>query len=357
MFNKQSKFPAFLNDLLEARSPSGHEYEAQCVIDSYMQPMVDDYSKDTIGNRFSVLKGKGKPTLMLSGHMDEIGFMVTYIDDQGFLYFDVIGGHDKNLIPGRRVSILAEQGSIVGVTGKRAVHLMSSEERSKVPDLSQMWIDIGAKNGNEAKKMVRIGDPIVYKQGCEILRGSIGIARAFDNKSGCYAVCETVYRLANSKKILQAKVIAAATTQEEVGTRGAITAAYSIEPDIAIAVDVGHATDHPDCDKKKFGEIGLGKGPILCRGVNINPWVHRRLVECAQAIKIPYQIEADPRPTGTDARSIQISRNGVATGLVSIPLRYMHTPSELVDLEDIEASVQLLMAFAESLTEHDRGNW
>ena len=211
----------------------------------------------------------------------------------------------------------------------------------------------------KALARIAIGDVATYDHEFELIHGSVGTARAFDNKVGAYVVGETLIRLAKDKdrKKLAAKVVAVATSQEEIGCRGATTAAHAVDPHIALAVDVGHATDHPDCDNRKYGETTLGGGPILCRGANINPKIFARLVAAAKKLKIPYQIEADPRPTGTDARAIQMGRGGVATGLVSIPLRYMHTPSEVVDLEDVERCVQLFVEFTKSLEKGDYAHW
>lgn len=349
--------PEFLLDLLSARSPSGYEAEAHLVLDRVVQPIADIYEKDALGNRLATLNPSGNPKLLLTGHMDELGLMITYVDDKGFLYFDTIGGHDTALIPGRRLHILTSKGVIPGITGKRAIHLMTAEERKKVPENHDLWIDIGAKDKKEALSLIAIGDVAVYDQGFMPLRGSVGVARAFDDKAGCYAVMEALIRLKKETKRLKAQVVSVGTSQEEIGVRGAITAGYSVNPDLAIAVDVTHATDHPGCDPKRFGECKLGEGPMICRGPNINPFIFKRLVDCAEGLKIPYQIEADPRPTGTDARVLQIARSGVATGLVSIPLRYMHTPAEMVDLEDVEATVQLLTAFALSLKKGENGHW
>lgn len=349
--------PEFLTDLLNARSPSGFEYEAQEVLDRYLKPSADLYEKDTLGNRIATLNPKGDPTLMLAGHMDELGLMVRYINDKGFIYFDTIGGHDLSIVAGRRIKILTEKGPVVGVTGKRAIHLMTEEERKKVPQLHELWIDIGAKDKEEAKEIVSIGDPIVYDHGFELLRHCRATARAFDDKAGCYVISETFRRVAKKKSQLKAKLVSVATTQEEIGIRGATPSTFNVNPHIAIAVDVGHATDHPECDVKKYGEFYLGKGPIISRGPNINPFVFERLVASAKKLKLPYQVEAEARPTGTDARAIQMSRGGVATGLVSIPLRYMHTPSEVVDLEDVENSVKLLEEFALSLKSKEYGIW
>lgn len=353
---KTYQAPEFLVDLLNARSPTGHEYEAQAVLDRHVTPHVDDYRKDTMGNRFAIVNPGGDPSIMFAGHIDELGLIITYINDDGFVYFDTLGGHDATMISGRRVSILTQNGVVKGVTGKRAIHLMDADDRKKVPQIHEIWIDLGVKSKKEAEALVRIGDAAVYDQSFELIRGSVGVARAFDDKAGAYAVMEAALRLKKEKR-LAAKVTAAATTQEEIGTRGAMTAAFSENPDFAIAVDVGHATDSPDCDKRKYGKFVQGGGPIICRGPNINPVIFNKIVACAEANKIPYQLEADPRPTGTDARAIQVAQSGVATGLISIPLRYMHTPSEMVDLEDIEHTVQLLVAVAKSLKKGEHGIW
>ena len=351
------KAPAFLTDLLIARSPSGHEYEAQAVFDRYVKPASDEYRKDALGNRTAVLNPSGDPTLMLAGHIDELGLMITYVNKDGFLYFDTIGGHDRTVISGRRVLIHTENGLVKGVTGKRAVHLMDEADRKKVPEIHEIWIDIGVKSKEEALEKIRIGDVATYDHSFELFSGSIGVARAFDNKSGAYIVGETLIRLAKEKKGLKAKVVSVATVQEEIGVRGAATSSYAVNPQIAVAVDVGHATDHPDCDPRKFGETKLGGGPIICRGPNINPKVYEKLIATAKKLKIPYQLEGDPRPTGTDARAIQMARSGVATGLISVPLRYMHTPSEVVDLQDVEYCVKLLVGFTKTLEKGDYLHW
>jgi endoglucanase len=347
--------PDFLVDLLNARSPTGAEYEAQAVVDQYVENEVDSYRRDTMGNRFATVNPEGDPSLLFAGHIDELGLIITYINDQGFVYFDTLGGHDKTMISGRRVSILTKNGIVKAVTGKRAIHLMSAQDRKKVPETHEIWIDLGVKNKEEAEALVAIGDSAVYDQSFELIRDSVGVARAFDDKAGAYAVMEAVRRLTKGK--LSARVTAAATTQEEIGTRGAMTAAFSENPDFAIAVDVGHATDSPDCDPRKYGSFKQGGGPIVCRGPNINPVIFEHIVRAAEKSKIPYQVEADPRPTGTDARAIQVAQSGIATGLLSIPLRYMHTPSEMVDLADIEHTVQLLVAVARSLKKGERGIW
>lgn len=357
MAKKEFVPPAFLTDLLAAHSPSGYESEAQAVFDRHVQPSSDRYEKDRIGNRIATLNPDGCPVLMLAGHIDELGLIITYVNKDGFIYFDTIGGHDRVMIPGRRVVIQTAHGPVKGVTGKRAVHLMDEADRKKVPEIHEIWIDIGARSKKEALARVAIGDPATYDHEFEIIHGSVATARAFDDKIGAYIVGETLRRLAAGKKKLAARVVAVATAQEEIGVRGATVAAYSVNPHFAVAIDVGHATDHPDCDNRKFGETKLGGGPIICRGANINPIVFKKLLAAAKAAKIPHQFEADPRPTGTDARALQMGRGGVATGLVSIPLRYMHTPSEVIDLEDAENCIKLLVEFALSLEKTDTGEW
>ncbi len=351
------KVPVFLAELLHARSPSGYEGEAQAVFDRHVKPAADAYTGDALGNRIATLNPKGDPVLMLAGHMDELGLIITYVNKDGFIYFDTIGGHDLSVISGRRVIIQTANGPVKGVTGKRAIHLMDEEDRKKVPKKHEIWIDIGVRSQAEAHERVNNGDVATYEHQHELFSGSIGTARAFDNKVGAYIVGETLIRLAKEKKRFAAKVVSVATSQEEIGVRGATTSAYLVNPHIAVAIDVGHATDHPDCDNRKYGETKLSGGPILCRGANINPKIYDRLLKAAKKAKIPYQIEADPRPTGTDARAIQMGRGGVATGLVSIPLRYMHTPSEVVDLEDVERCVQLLVEFAKGLDKGDYAHW
>ena len=342
---KLTTYPEFLKELLEAKSPTGHEFAAQKVIDDHVEKSADKYSKDALGNRIAELKGDGGPTLMFAGHIDEIGLIISHVDDKGYLYFEFLGGHDQIIPSGRRLHILTRNGPVLGITGKRAVHLLSPEDRKRVPERHDMWIDIGVNNRADALAIVRIGDPAIYTDGPEILRGSIGVARAFDDKAGAY-VCMEAFRRLSKEKNLAARVVSVATTQEEIGTRGAQVAAQGINPQVSIAVDVGHATDHPDADNRKFGRFTLSGGPIIARGPNINPIVYDQMVEAAESIGIPYQIGAESRPTGTDARAIQMANGGVACGLLSIPLRYMHTPGEVVDLAVVEQSVQLLVEFA-----------
>jgi putative aminopeptidase FrvX len=349
--------PAFLTELLHARSPSGYEAEAQEVFERHVKPAADSFHGDAIGNRIATLNPSGNPTLMMAGHMDELGLLITYVNKDGFIYFDTIGGHDKSVISGRRVLIKTEKGVVKGVTGKRAVHLMEEADRKKVPEIHEIWIDIGARSKKEALERISIGDAATYDNEFELIHGTIGAARAFDNKVGAYIVGEALIRLSKERKKLAAKVVAVATSQEEIGVRGATSSAFSVDPHVALVLDVSHATDHPDCDNRKFGETKLSGGPIITRGPNMNHKVVDALVKAAKKLKIPYQLDSDPRATGTDARAIQIARSGVAVGLVGVPLRYMHTPSEIVDLEDVENCVKLFVEFARGVSKGDYRTW
>ncbi|MCA9740694.1 MAG: M42 family metallopeptidase [Deferribacteres bacterium] len=338
----------FLKELIAAPSPSGYEQPAQRVWRTYAEKHSDQLESDFHGNSFAVLNPKGTPRLMFAGHCDELGFIVKYIDEKGFLYFDTVGGHDKGIIPGRRVIIHSAKGTVTGVTGKKAIHLMTPEDRKKVPEIENLWIDIGVSSKEQVEKLVTIGDPIVYDTGFQEINESIATSRGFDDKVGAFAVIEAL-RLLKGKKLACA-VHSVATVQEEVGLRGARTSGYAVDPQVGVAVDVTHATDSPEINVRRDGEIKLGGGPVILRGANANPKVVELLMDAANAEKIPFQIEAIAGGTGTDANAIQLSRGGVATGLVSIPLRYMHTPSEVVSLEDVKNTAKLLAAFAQRVT-------
>jgi endoglucanase len=301
-----------------------------------------------MGNVIGVLNPKGRPRVMLAGHCDEIGLMVRFINPEGYIHFVTIGGVDPHLVPGKRVVIHNEKGPVLGVVGKKAIHMMEPDERKKVMDLHTQWVDIGAKNKAEAEKLVSIGDPMTFPDGLERMQGDLAVARAFDDRMGTFVVVEALRLLARHK--FHAAVHGVSTVQEEIGLRGAGPSAFGIEPDVAVAIDVTHATDYPDVDKRKAGECKLGLGPVLHRGANINPTVCRLLCEAARAEKIRCQMAGDPGATGTDAWAMQIIRSGVATGLISVPLRYMHTPSEVLSLSDLENAARILAAFIKRLT-------
>lgn len=340
----QAKSLEFLKTLVEAPSPSGYEQPAAAVFREYVAPIADEVATDVMGSVHAVLKGKKDgPSVMIAGHIDEIGFMVTYITDDGYCAFAPIGGHDPQILPGARVDVHTKDGVLRGVLGRLPIHLLEDEDRKKVVKIDRMFIDLGMK-GAEVKKRVRIGDAVTYGVGFETFGDGMAVSRAFDDKMGAWIAAE-VLRLVKKAGGSSGDVIAAATVQEEIGLRGGTTSAYSQDPVVGIAVEVTHATDYLDVDKRKFGEVVCGQGPTISRGPNINPRVFDLLCEAARAEKIPYQVEGAPRGTGTDANAIQLSRGGKAAALVSVPLRYMHTPTEVLALADIENTAKLLAAF------------
>ena len=335
----------FLKAMVDAISPSGYEEDAVRVWRDKAKRYTKTVKGDLHGNSIAVLNEGKRPKIMLAGHIDEIGLQITYIDEQGYLHFAPIGGWDPQIPQGQRVVIKGKKGIIKGVIGKKPIHLLRGQEREKVVSIEQMHIDIGVSSKKDAEKLVDIGAPAVIDYYYERLQGKTAVARGFDNRVGAFIVLETLGELVKDGSNLNASVYAVATVQEEIGLRGARTSAFGIDPDIGIAVDVTFATDYPGMDKNRFGDIKLGGGPVITRGPNINPKVFDLLVKTAEEEKIPYQIEAIPHGTGTDANAIQVTRAGVATGLVSIPNRYMHTPCELVNLDDLDNIIKLLAGF------------
>ena len=289
---------------------------------------------------------------VLAGHVDEIGLMITHVDANGFLFFAAIGGWDPLVAVGQRVSIAAARGAVPGVIGRKPIHLLDAAERDKGLKLDDLWIDIGAKDKADALKSVAVGDSVVVTHDFLTLKNGLVSSRAFDDRVGAWAVTEVLGALKRRK--LKVAVYAVSTVQEEVGLRGAVTSAYQVNPDIGIAVDVGFTSDYPGGDPKKVGDIGLNKGPILHRGANINPVLGRLLCDTAARHKIPFQMQAEPRGTGTDANAMQLSRGGCAAALVSVPNRYMHSPVEVVSLSDLEATVSLIAETLASLTGRER---
>lgn len=340
----------YLKQLVESHGGPGFEQNVQALFRERVKSVSDRVDTDILGSVVAVVNEKGGPRIMLDGHSDEIAFVVRYIDDNGYLFVATSGGWDEEVIVSQRVLVHTAQGPIPGVFGKKAIHLMDPEERKKKSELHNLWVDIGATSGAEAREVVEIGDSITMDACFTPVLGGRAVAKSFDNRSGIFAVSETLRSL---KKTLKASVYGVAAVQEEIGLRGAKAATYSVDPLIGIAIDVTHALDIPDANKRKAGDVKIGGGPVIVRGPNINPKVFRRLVEVAKAKKIPYQVGASGVGTGTDANVMQLSRGGVATGLIGIPLRYMHNPCELLSLEDLENVVKLLTAFCESVTAKD----
>jgi len=332
----------FLRKCVDTISPSGFEEEISRIWRAEADKFADRTWADVNGNTYAVVNEGGSPRIMLAGHMDEIGLMITYIDDKGYLSFATIGGWDPQVLPGQRVRIRGKDGVIIGVVGRKPIHLLETEERKKVVKIDELWIDIGAKDKEDAEEHVSIGDPGVLDYGFETLLNDLVAARAFDDRVGAFVVLEAA-RLA-AKMNPKAAIYSVGTVQEEIGMRGAHTSAFGIDPQVGIAVDVGFATDTPGMgdEKKKVGDIAMGKGPMIARGPNINSKLFEILVNTAKKHKIPYQVEGAPRGTGTDANAIQLTRAGVATGLISIPNRYMHSPCEVVHLGDLENIAKLI---------------
>jgi len=343
---------SFLKSLVESPSPSGYEGPARAIWRRAVEGVADEARTDLHGNTIATVNPGGTPRVLLAGHIDEIGFMVTYIDDDGFIYFGPIGGHDPVIAPGQRVYIHAASGPILGAIGRRPIHLMQGEERDKKVELRDLWIDVGARARDDVTGRVRVGDPVTFAVGLERLGEDRVVSRALDNKMGAFIVAETLREVAARRPAgLAASLTSVATVQEEIGLRGAYTSAFSVDPQVGIAVDVTHALDHPGAagDKRRLGDVRLGRGPVIARGPSVNPVVFDRLIAAAEAAGIPYQVEPIPSSSGTDADAIQRSRGGVASGVVSVALRYMHTPVETIELADIEGAITLLAEFVTRL--------
>jgi putative aminopeptidase FrvX len=340
---------AFLKTLLDTPGPSSFETAPARAWRTEAQRFADTVDADVAGNSFASLNAEGTPRLMLAGHIDEIGIMVTHIDDDGYVSFDTIGGWDQQVFVGQRVVLLGRSGRVTGVVGKKAIHLIERDEREKVSKVEDLWIDIGAASRAEAETRLRIGDPAVLAAGVlEFPNGRL-VSRSIDNRIGAFVVLEALRLLSQDRPL--ASVTAVATTREEIAATGggARSSANRIEPDVAIVVDVTHATDYPGLDKRKHGDYRLGGGPTISRGASVSEIVFEMLLGSAEAEGIPYKIEAASKDTHTDAEAIFNAHRGVATGLVSVPNRYMHSPNEMVDLEDLERTARLLAAFARSL--------
>ena len=342
----------FLRLLLETPSPSGYEQPVQEIVRQYVATFADSVTTDVHGNVIAVRNPDAPLRVMLAGHCDQIGFLVQYIDSEGFLYVQPIGGWDPVVLVGQKLTVWASTGPLFGVVGRKPIHLLSDDERKQVPKLKDLWLDIGASDEADAAGLVRVGDPVTLELGFTQMRNSLASSPAMDNKTGLWVAIEALRR--TSPKKLNCALFAVSTVQEEIGLRGATTSTYEVNPHVGIAIDVTHATDCPTIDKKQEGDVSLGKGPVIYRGPNMNPVVVEKLLETATAGGVPYQLAASGRATPTDANTIQTSRGGVATGLVSIPNRYMHSPIEMISLEDIDRAADLLAGFVLRLTGQEK---
>jgi putative aminopeptidase FrvX len=345
--------PPLLRELLLAPGPSGYEQRPAAV----WRDGASDFAQasiNAIGTPLALVAAKDggageRPRrLLVVGHIDEIGLIVTHIDDDGFLYFAEVGGWDPQILVGQRVVLDTRDGPVRGVVGKKPIHLLRSEERTKVAQVRELHIDIGAADGEQARERVRVGDvAVIDSEPVELLDRRLA-SRALDNRLGSYVALEAARLVAEAGGGAW-EVAAIAATQEEITSAGAHTSAFSLEPDAAIVLDVTHATDAPGIEVKEIGKHPLGSGPVICRGSTLHPGVFELLHDTAESEQIPFTIEASARATGTDADAVHLSRGGIPTGLVSIPLRYMHSPVELVQLDDVEHAAKLVAAFALAL--------
>jgi putative aminopeptidase FrvX len=341
--------PELLDRLLRAPGPSGHETNPALVWREACAEFASEVRADHLGSSLARVPGTaGGPTLIVVGHIDEIGLHISHIDDEGFLRFGEVGGWDPIVLVGQRVTVITREGPITGVIARKPIHLLKDDDRKKVPELKHLHIDIGAKDAEEARSLVRIGDVAVIDASPIELPNDRLVARSLDNRVGCY-VAAAAARLVAQDGGAAGDVVALAVVQEETTFAGSRTSAFALEPDVAVAVDVTFATDQPGIELGPITKHTLGSGPVVARGTTLHPRVFELLHEAGEQERIPFTVESLGRGTGTDADAIHISRAGVPTGLVSVPLRYMHSPVELVSLEDIDAAARLIAAFAKRL--------
>jgi endoglucanase len=338
----------FLKRLLDAPGPSGYEQAPARVWRDEASTFADEVHGDVLGNSFARIKSEGGQKVVIEGHIDEIGLMITHIDEEGFLWFDQIGGWDDAVIVGQRIRIAGEKGDVRGVVGRKAAHLIRREDADKGIKTRELWIDIGVRNREDALARVAVGDAGVVDAGFIQLNGDLCVSRSMDDRVGAFVALEAARMLSASR--CNADVYAVAAVQEEVSYAGAYTASFQIAPAVAIAIDVTHSTDYPESDKKGHGVVKLGGGPVLSRGASLNPIVFERLRDTARGLGLDCPVQGSPRSSGTDADAMIRSGPGIATGLVSIPNRYMHSPNEMVSLSDLDSAATLIAEFVRSIT-------
>ncbi|HEX2463603.1 MAG TPA: M42 family metallopeptidase [Thermoanaerobaculia bacterium] len=344
MIDQKSR--SFLDQLLVTPSPSGYEQQVQALVRDFAREYADEVRTDLHGNVIAARNPGGRPRILLDGHCDHIGLMVQHVDDAGFVYVQTIGGWDLPILLGRAVVVWTKDGPQRGVIGRKPTHLLSEEDRKKMPKITDLWVDLGAASADEVKRAVRIGDPVTVELGVRELPNRRLSGPKLDNTAGLFVVLEALKRL--SGKPFDAALFVVSAVQEEIGLRGATTAAHGVDPEVGIGVDVTHATDCPTIDRREHGTVDLGKGPVLFRGPNVNPVLHDQLCELARSRSLPYQVKGAPRGTPNDANVLQLTRSGVATAAIGIPNRYMHTPVEIVSLDDIDTAAELVAALVET---------
>jgi endoglucanase len=337
----------FFRRLVEVTGPSGYEADAQRVWRERIADVATDVRKDALGNNVAVLNPSGRPRVMLDAHIDEIGFLVKHIDDNGFVYFATIGGFDSTTLAGNRVRIMGKDGPVLGVIGRKPPHILEQEERKKAPELKSMWIDIGVADRKEALELIAIGDAGGRAHGVQRLHGKIVTSAALDDRLGCYVMAETFRNLGANPP--GAAVFASSSVQEEIGLRGARVSAYASEAEIGIALEVTWTSDHPQVSRTEIGDSRVAAGPVIFRGANVNPRIFERLAAAAESEGISYQVDIYAAGSPTDGNAMQMSRSGMAVGILSVPTRYLHTASELCSLDDVDAAVQTLTRFVRDL--------
>ena len=334
----------FFIQLLETPSPSGYEEPVQELVRQYVSPFADEVRTDTHGNVIACKNPTAPLRVMLAGHADQIGLLISYIDEKGFLYAQTVGGWDPQQLIGQRMTVWTADGPLPAVIARKPIHLLDPDERKQVVKVKDLWLDIGAGDRDEAAGLVRVGDPVTLELGYQEMLGDLANSPGMDDKTGLWCCLEALRRAPTDE--LNVALYAVATVQEEVGLRGAATSAYGIDPHVGIAVDVTHATDCPTIEKKQEGEVALGGGPVIYRGPNMNSRVVARLIDVCEQREMPYQLAALARGSPTDANPIQVARDGVAASLVSVPNRYMHSGVEMISLSDLDQIADLLAGFA-----------
>ncbi|MFX1337022.1 MAG: M42 family metallopeptidase [Promethearchaeota archaeon] len=341
-----------IKKLTEIQSCSGDENEIRHYIKQLIEPYCDKIETDVLGNLFGFIIGKAKTEgsklkILLDAHMDEIGFIIRYIDKNGFIRFSQIGGQNPRILPGQKVTIHSSSGEeILGIIGEIPIHLKKQEERKKPIKMEELFIDIGMSSADEVKKIISVGDYIVLKQDCMAFKGNKRIcSKSFDDRAGCFVLIRLIMELSKDTKQLDKDLIFEFAAQEEIGVRGASTGAYKISPDIGVVVEVSHAIDFPGINKEKYHECSLGSGVSIRIGPNLYPKLTRLLINTAKEESIPFTLIAEPRPTPTDARAIQVTKSGIPCALISVPLRYMHTNVEVIEYQDLLHTINLLKSF------------
>ncbi|SDF65134.1 M20/M25/M40 family metallo-hydrolase [Halorientalis regularis] len=339
----------FLFELLETGAPTGFETAAQRVWIDHCSDVADDVRTDAYGNAVAVHEGDpDAPTVVVTGHGDEIGFVVRRIDDDGFLHLSRVGGTDKTVSRGQQVTIRTDDGPVSGVIGQTAIHLRDGDD-DEVAEITEQYVDIGAEDGDDARELVDVGDPLTVASGVEALEGARLTGRAMDNRVGTWSAAEVLrYAVEND---VDATVKAVSTVQEEVGGNGAQMIGFDLDPDAAVVVDVTHATDTPGLAAKRDVDVALGEGPSIRRGLPDHPKLVDALRTVADEVDVPVQLEAASNTTKTDANSIFVQRGGIPSVNVGIPTRYMHTPVEVIDTSDLTGAVDVVAAAVERAEE------